>query len=203
MKTRASLSAFSERLQNWLNSDRPKTLDGLSQEFETKSFAILILILMFIPALPLPTGGISHLFEVIAALLALEIVAGRKSVWLPERWRQKHLGKVMEHKILPQIVSRVRWFERHSSQRGWRLAGWPPLSRVLGLVIIIFTATAFAAPPFSGLDTLPAMGVVLICLGLILEDLRFLLLGLLIGGLGVAIVIGLSKLVIDLLRDVI
>jgi hypothetical protein len=34
-------------------------------------------------ALPLPTGGATHVFEIIAMLLALELIAGRDQIWLP------------------------------------------------------------------------------------------------------------------------
>ena len=44
------------------------------------------------PALPLPTGGATHVFEVIAVLLALQLIAGREHIWLPERWRRLELA---------------------------------------------------------------------------------------------------------------
>ena len=62
---------FSEELDKWLRGDGTKTIAGLSQVFAKKSFAICFLILMAIPALPLPTGGVTHVFEVINMLLAL------------------------------------------------------------------------------------------------------------------------------------
>jgi len=67
---------FSDQLERWLGSDEPKTLGGLGDVFGEKSFAVTILFLMFIPALPLPTGGITHVFEAIAALVGAEMVIG-------------------------------------------------------------------------------------------------------------------------------
>jgi hypothetical protein len=31
-------------------------------------------------------------FEIIAVLLALELIAGRENIWLPERWRRLELA---------------------------------------------------------------------------------------------------------------
>jgi hypothetical protein len=75
----------SDELERWLASDGEKTLGSLIELFEEKSFAILFVILLGVPALPLPTGGATHVFEIIAMLLALELIVGRKEIWLPQR----------------------------------------------------------------------------------------------------------------------
>ena len=77
----------SDQLEGWLTSDGDKTLGGLIELFEEKSFAILFVLLLGLPALPIPTGGATHVFEVIAVLLALQLIAGRDEIWLPEKWR--------------------------------------------------------------------------------------------------------------------
>ena len=69
---------------------------------------------MFVPALPLPTGGISHVFEVIAIVIALQMVLGRRTIWLPRKWKQKELGKTITGKGVPFVIRRVRWFEKFS-----------------------------------------------------------------------------------------
>jgi hypothetical protein len=57
---------------------------------------------------------------------------------------------------------------------------------VFGSLVIAGTAGAFFAPPFTGLDTLPVLGVVLLSLGVLLEDLLIVGLGLAVGIAGVA-----------------
>ena len=42
--------------------------------------------------------------------------------------------------------------------------------RLLGLILAVFAIAAALAPPFSGLDTLPALGAVLVCLAIITAD---------------------------------
>jgi hypothetical protein len=67
----------SEDLERWLDGDSDKTLGSLIELFEEKAFALLFVLLLGVPALPLPTGGATHVFEVIAVLLALQLIVGR------------------------------------------------------------------------------------------------------------------------------
>src|SRR4051812_13014977 len=74
----ADRDRISDQLERWLQGEGSKTLGGLIEVFEEKSFALLFVLLLGVPALPLPTGGATHVFEVIAVLLALELIAGRE-----------------------------------------------------------------------------------------------------------------------------
>ena len=66
---------LSDELENWLRSDADKTLGGLIDLFGERSFAILFLFLLGPSALPLPTGGVTQVLEVISIVLALQLVA--------------------------------------------------------------------------------------------------------------------------------
>jgi len=70
----------SDELERWVSGDGEKTLGSLIELFGEKSFAIVFVLLLGVPALPLPTGGATHVFEIVAVLLALELVAGRDEI---------------------------------------------------------------------------------------------------------------------------
>ena len=195
-------SDFSTELESWLRSDQPKTLGALEKVFAEKSFAVAILLLMFLPALPIPTGGVTHVFEAITLLLAFEMILGRRSIWLPERWRKRELGKTITGKAIPFIIRRVRWFERFSRPRAAWLYAHPWFRRVLGLLIAGFTVASALAPPFSGLDTLPALGVVAIALSIILEDAIVLGIGIVIGSGGVVLIVTLGEAAVHLFKRI-
>ncbi len=190
---------FSDELQAWLESPGKKTIGELARVFEEKGFAILFLLLMCIPALPLPTGGVTHVFEVITMLLALELIVGRRTPWLPQRFLKRELGPATQKKAIPFIVRRIKWFERFSRPRFRRTLDNRLTLSLFGVVILGLAVTAFVAPPFSGLDTLPALGVVVIALSLILEDALVTLIGLTIGAAGVILVIVLGSAAAHLL----
>jgi hypothetical protein len=191
---------LSDQLERWLSGDQPKTIGSLIDVFEEKSFAVLFVLLLAVPALPLPTGGVTHVFEVIAALLALELIVGRRCVWLPERWNAREISPEMRRRFSESLLPRIRWIERHSHARLGFLLEHRLAGVVFGLVTLGLVVTAFLAPPFTGLDTLPALGVVLIGLGVLLEDPILGLAGLLVGAAGVFLVLFLGKAVIDAVR---
>jgi hypothetical protein len=79
----------------------------------------------------------------------------------------------------------VRWLERFSRPRLSLLFDHRASNLVFGVLVVAGSAAAFVAPPFSGLDTLPSMGVVLLSLAVLLEDFAFVLGALVIGTAGV------------------
>jgi hypothetical protein len=191
---------LSDRLEGWLRGDEPKTIGSLIDVFEEKSFAVLFVLLLSIPALPLPTGGVTHVFEVIAMLLALELIVGRRKVWLPERWRAREISPAMRQRFSEKLLPRIRWIEGHSHARLGFLLSHRLSGVVYGAVTLALVVAAFLAPPFTGLDTLPALGVVLIGLGVLLEDPLLGIAGLLVGAAGVLVAVLLGRAAVDAVR---
>ena len=187
----------SDSLQRWLEGDRDKTLGGLIELFEEKSFAILFVLLLGVPALPLPTGGATHVFEVIAVLLALQLIAGRDEIWLPQRWRGLDLAGPRRQKFLAGLMKMIRRLERFSKPRLRFLFEHRLTNVVFGVLVIGGSAGAFFAPPFTGLDTLPSLGVVLLSLGVLLEDVIVVAVGIAIGAGGVVVEVILGSAAIN------
>jgi hypothetical protein len=186
----------SDQLERWLASEDEKTLGSLIALFEDKSFAIVFVLLLGVPALPLPTGGATHVFEIIAMLLALELVAGRKEIWLPTRWRGIELAGDKQQRFVTALMKTIRRLERLSRPRLRFLFGHRLSGSVFGLLVLAGSMAAFLAPPFTGLDTLPALGVVLLSLGVLLEDFLVVLAALLVGVAGVVLEIALGSAVV-------
>jgi hypothetical protein len=141
----------SEELEQWLRSDQPRTLGNIIELFGPRSFALVFVLLMSVPALPLPTGGATHVLEVVTMLVALQLIVGS----------------------------------------------------VFGLLVFGLALTAFLAPPFSGLDTLPSLGVVVMGLGVLMRDALLAVVGAVIGAVGVATVLALGTLVVRAAEHVI
>ena len=192
---------FSDELEDWLKGDTPKTVGALSEEFEERAFAVTILLLMFPSALPIPTGGITHVLEFFAIIVALQMVAGRTTLWLPKRFAQRELGASMTEKAVPFISRRIRWFEKYSAPRLAGLFDQRWFIRIIGLVILVFTLGAIIAPPFSGLDTLPALGIVIICLAIVLGDILMFVIGAAIGAGGIALILTVGAAIAHFLRN--
>ena len=176
-----------DELEAWLKGDREKTLGSLVQAFGDKSFAILFVFLLGVPALPVPTGGATHVLIVIAILIALELIAGRHEVWLPDRWKRLSLAGDKWQRFLTSLTKFVRRLERFSRPRLTFLLRHRLADIVFGLLVIGGSIAAFVAPPFTGLDTLPALGVVLLALAMLFEDALVALAGLVVLVVGVVL----------------
>jgi hypothetical protein len=194
---------FSDQLERWLEGDTPKTVGAMSELFGAKSFGVAIVLLMFLPALPLPTGGVTHVFEVMTMLLAAQLMLGKRTIWVPARWRQRELGAASTAKAIPFALRRIRQVERFSHPRGAQLFAHRWMTRLLGLLVMAFAISAALAPPFSGLDTLPSVGAVLIGLSIILEDVVVLAVGIALGMGGVVLILTIGAALFRLIRSVI
>jgi hypothetical protein len=188
---------LSYRLEAWLTGEQPKTLGSLVELFEEKSFAVLFVLLLAASALPIPTGGVTNVFEMIAMLTALQLLIGRRTVWLPERFRQRELGPAAQKRFRDTLLRRIRWLESHSRPRLTFLLTTRASLVAYGAVVLLFSLGAFLAPPFSGLDTLPSLGVVLISVGVLLDDALLALIGAIVGAVGVLLVLILGRLVVE------
>jgi hypothetical protein len=180
---------LSDELQSWLTGDGEKTVGGLIELFGNRSFAILFVVLLGVPALPLPTGGATHVFEIIAVLVALELIAGRENIWLPQRWRRLELAGQKQRRFITALMKVVRGLERVSRPRLRFVFGHRASNIAFGLLVIVGSVAAFVAPPFTGLDTLPSLGVVVLSLGVLLEDILVV---------GAALVIAAAGIILEI-----
>jgi hypothetical protein len=187
----------SDALEQWLDGDGAKTLGGLIELFGQKSFALLFVLLLAVPALPLPTGGATHVFEAVAILLAVELIAGRTRIWLPRRWRGLELAGPRQQRLLAGLMKMIRRLERFSRPRLRFLFNHRLSNIVFGLLVAGGSIAAFLAPPFTGLDTLPSLGVVVLSLGFLLEDILVVLAAVLLGLAGVTLEVVLGGAAVE------
>ena len=190
---------LSAQLASISKDSKDKTLKVLINAFADKSFAMLFLFLMASPALPLPTGGVTHIFEIIVMLLSIEIIIGRKSIWLPKKWLVLKLPNKFWTRTIPTLIRLINKLEKITRPRmsGLVINSW--FIRIVGVFVFMFSLFAFLAPPFSGLDTLPSLGVVLLSLGIIFEDLLILVIATIVGAIGISLVFLLGSLAFQLL----
>jgi hypothetical protein len=191
-------STFSGELESLLD-DEDLTLGELTNTLGERSFAVVLILLMLPAALPLPTGGVTHVLELAAVLVAAQMIANRRAIWLPQRLARRRLGATFTAKAIPAALKPIRRFERISRPRLARLVDTRGASAVLGVVLLVLVVAAFVAPPFTGLDTLPALGAVLVCVGVIFSDGVVVGGGLVVGTAGITLEIVLGRLAWSLL----
>src|SRR3954469_22780341 len=106
--------SVSRELERWLESDGGKTRGGPDALLEEKSFAILFVFLLGVPALPLPTGGATHVFEILAVRPPLPLIRGPDHIWLPQRWRKLELAGPRQRPFIAGLMKFIGFLERYS-----------------------------------------------------------------------------------------
>jgi hypothetical protein len=184
--------SLSDRLDGWLSSEGPKSIGGLLDHFGQQAFAVAFVLLLAPSALPIPTGGVTHVFDVIAVLIAVQLVVGRDEPWLPEKLKGRELKSLQNEKVQSKLVGTIGKVEKLARPRFTRTLHSPPGRILFGVLVVVFTVAAFLAPPFSGLDTLPGMGVVVISLGVLFGDAIIFGIGVALGAGGIGLMVVLA-----------
>jgi hypothetical protein len=142
---------------------------------------ILLAIPAFIPILPPGTSGV---LGALMSIVALQMLFGLKQPWFPKRWRNKVLSPKVVQALQTRGVAILRQIERISHPRGRRFTRNGVILRLSALVVIALALVLSSPMPF--MNTLPALGVLLIGVGLANHDLYFLSAG---WGIGIVVVL--------------
>ena len=154
------------------------SMNQFFDSFREKGFGILLMMFSLPSALPLPAPGYSIPFGIILALLAMQILFGRRTPWLPQRVLRISFKRSFMEKMVPAgilflsktealVRPRLRWFAGRVGQ--------------LLPVFLVMLMAACMMVPIPGTNTVPAMVVFLIGMGLSQNDGLVLCLGSLAG----------------------
>ncbi|NER05980.1 MAG: exopolysaccharide biosynthesis protein [Okeania sp. SIO3C4] len=137
-------------------------------------FGFLFVILSLPSALPVPAPGYSIPFGILLLLLALQLIIGSTTPWLPKRWLNNSISLEKVQGILKKAIP---WLQKIE------LISRPRLSYIctsfIGRVIIGCAIALMAISmmiPIPGTNTLPAIGIFVTGFGL-LDDDGFISLG--------------------------
>ncbi|MEL6479319.1 MAG: exopolysaccharide biosynthesis protein [Pseudomonadota bacterium] len=179
--------AISERLDR-LATDAPGetvTLGWILDQLHERAFGLFLLILALPCCIPF-LYGIPQIVSLPLVFVAAQIVAGRRVPWLPERLRARDVAV----SSLADLSRRAGpWLRRIEALSRPRLSAMtrPPLDRVIGIALLLFSASIMV--PLPGTNTVPGFAVVLVSMGLLQRDGVLVLLGSLLGTAWIATLI--------------
>lgn len=139
-----------------------------------RSFALTILIFSLPNSLPVPgIPGFSTLTGLPILIIALQIVFGRASIWLPKQVAEKQFSQAVVTKIVLKALPVIRWLERFIKPR------LTPLceslgERFIGLLIVLMALILVL--PIVGGNFLPGFSISLMALALLENDGMFAIL---------------------------
>lgn len=133
-----------------------------------RTFGFLFVLLALPSALPIPAAGYSTPFGIVMLLLAVQLIVGSKSPWLPARIMKYPLPL---DKVQGLVKAGIPWMQRIEKVCKPRLRGicMTQIGRTfLGIAIALMAISMMI--PIPGTNTLPAMGIFVIGFGLLEDD---------------------------------
>lgn len=131
-------------------------------------FGFLFVILALPSALPVPAPGYSIPFGILLFLLAVQLIVGSKTPWLPQSWLNHSISL---DKVQGVLKSGIPWLQKIE------VISRPRLSYIctsfVGRIIIGCAISLMAISmmiPIPGTNTLPAMGIFVTGFGLLDDD---------------------------------
>ena len=160
------------------NGERTITIGKFIDIISHRGFGVVLLLLSLPAALPFPAVGYAIPFGLLIILFGFQVLVGRNSPWLPYRICQKQIPSGFIAFISEKGVPFLKRVERWSGQR-MEFMTQRPFGIILGVIILLKGIIMVIPIPFT--NTLPALVVFILGLGLASDDGLFVLLGLVAG----------------------
>ncbi len=161
-------TSLSQTLTNFIESLDGKdcTLGELSDAFGEKGFGMLLLLLAFPAALPIPAPGYATPFGIMMIVLGSQMLRGYKTPQLPEKMRNRTLKYSLLDFSLKNGASLFRFVEYFVRPRLENQVS--NLYRMMGLIIIIMAA--FMTLPIPLTNTAPSFVIFVMAASLLEKD---------------------------------
>lgn len=161
------------------------TLNWILGQLHERAFGLFLLVLALPCCIPF-LYGIPQIVALPLMFVSAQILIGRTSPWLPMRLGAREVTKAGLH----DLANRARpWLEKIEALSRPRLGmlTHPPLDRIVGVALVVFSASILV--PLPGTNTVPGFAVVLVSMGLLQRDGVLVLIGSLLGTVWIATLI--------------
>jgi len=148
-------------------------LDGLSD----RAFGVAMLVLAIPVCIPF-LYGVPQVLSLPMLLIALQMVAGRHTLWMPERLRNRTFTRREFETMAQRAKKYLGWGEAISRPRLTFLTGNFP-ERIVGLFMAVFCLSILTPLPLT--NTAPGIAVAIMAIGMIERDGLLVVLGAVLG----------------------
>jgi len=168
--------------------DRPRVAIGdVVEALGDRSFAPVMILLAVPNAIPFIPGS-STVLGLLLALVAVQLLVGRRRVWLPERLNRWSFDREGFGRLVAKVTPWLARFERMARPRLWP-ASYRLAERLAGAVAIALSLMIMLPIPFA--NGVPAIAICLLALGISERDGLWLGAGIVVGAIAAGIVAGL------------
>lgn len=159
-------------------SDQVVTVGELADRVAQRGFGVIMIMLALPTMIPVLPPGSAALIGFVYIVLAVQMLIGLQRPWLPEGVRRIQMSARAVQTLQERGVPFLRRIEQFTHPRQI----WIPdavLTRVVAVAMLLLGIVLFSPLPF--LNTIPALNVLILGIGLLNRDPIFL-----IGGLALA-----------------
>ncbi len=170
------------------------TVGDVLDRISHQSFGLFLIVMALPSALPLPAPGYSVPFGLVLILLGTQMVARRDTPWFPERLRQRPLKSGPNSRLVRGMVKALELVENVVRPRLRFIYHTPLAYRTMGAIVTCCGISMCIPIPLT--NTLPAIGIFLLGIGLLEEDGIVTLLGMLVAFVGILVTLTILTLIV-------
>ncbi|HEY6103899.1 MAG TPA: exopolysaccharide biosynthesis protein [bacterium] len=157
-----------------LTEDETVTLGELRDRLARRGFGLLMIVLAMPTLIPVLPPGSAAAIGLLYILLSLQMLFGRDEPWLPARVSRYRLSAKAIATLRNRGVPLLQRIERFSRPR---LLPFNDRIASRGVAVIVLLLGIVLVPPFPFLNTLPALAVLIMGVGMLNRDGLFIAAG--------------------------
>lgn len=170
------------------------TVGDILDRITHQSFGIFLIVLALPSALPLPAPGYSIPFGLVLVLVGLQMIAKRETPWFPERLRKRKMKSGPNSRLVRGMVKALALMEKVVRPRLRFIYQTPLAYRLMGGIVTSCGISMCIPIPLT--NTMPALGIFLLGIGLLEEDGIVTLLGMITAFVGILITLTILTLIV-------
>jgi hypothetical protein len=161
-----ALSALLQQFRAELPPERVR-VDEVLEAFHERGFGIVLFIFSLPAAAPIPAPGINTLIAIPLLFLTAQMAIGRHTVWFPANIKQQSLSSDLCGRMIDSCLPWIVWIENYMKPRlGFITQGL--FSKLIGVFGFIMALSG--AVPLPLMNTVPAIGISLMAIGVVMRD---------------------------------
>jgi hypothetical protein len=149
------------------------SMDWILAQLHERAFGLFLLVLALPCCIPF-LYGVPQVVALPLMFISAQMLIGRDMPWLPRKLGARSVSK----SSLEDLARRAGpWLRRIEAVSRPRLVGLtrPPMDQVVGLALVLFSASILV--PLPGTNTVPGFAVVIVAMGLLQRDGILVILG--------------------------
>jgi hypothetical protein len=172
------------------------SMDWILAQLHERAFGLFLLVLALPCCIPF-LYGVPQVVALPLMFISAQMLIGRDMPWLPRKLGARSVSK----SSLEDLARRAGpWLRRIEAVSRPRLVGLtrPPMDQVVGLALVLFSASILV--PLPGTNTVPGFAVVIVAMGLLQRDGILVILGSVLGTAWIASLLFAGATLVSLIR---